>query len=110
VLMNDIFPPRHLREALLRVLLDYLNLGSVLLVNGGGFESMQYLLEGMNMSRNPLMTQQPKAFLLVDIGTNEARVAVAVPGSSFFGGNISSNPCWIYVISSSSVEFVSRGK
>mmetsp|Transcript_14299 Transcript_14299/g.21543 ORF Transcript_14299/g.21543 Transcript_14299/m.21543 type:complete len:448 (-) Transcript_14299:658-2001(-) len=83
VLMNDIFPPRHLREALLRVLLDYLNLGSVLLVNGGGFGSVQYLLEGMNLSSNPLMTQQPKASLVVDIGTNEARVAVLVPGASF---------------------------
>ena len=83
VLMNDIFPPRHLREALLRVLLDYLKLGSVLLVNGGGFGSMQYLLEGMNLSTNPSMTKQPKASLLVDIGTNEARVAVSVPGSSF---------------------------
>eukprot|EP00985_Skeletonema_marinoi_P032495 scaffold39154_cov202-Skeletonema_marinoi.AAC.4 len=83
VLMNDIFPPRHLREALLRVLLDYLNLGSVLLVNGGGFGSVQYLLEGMNLSSNPLIRQQPKASLVVDIGTNEARVAVLVPGSLF---------------------------
>lgn len=83
VLLNDIFPPRYLREALLRVLLDYLNLGSVLLVNGGAFGSMQYLLEGMNLSSNPSMTQQPKASLLVDIGTNEARVAVSVPGSPF---------------------------
>jgi hypothetical protein len=83
VLMNDIFPPRHLREALLRVLLDYLNLGGVLLVNGGGLGSLQYLLEGMNLCRNPAIIQQPKASLLVDIGTNEARVAVSVPGSSF---------------------------
>lgn len=83
VLMNDIFPPRYLREALLRVLLDYLKLGSVLLVNGGGFGSIQYLLEGMNLSGNPSVTQQPKASLMVDIGTNEARVAVLVPGSSF---------------------------
>ncbi len=83
VLMNDIFPPRYLREALLRVLLDYLKLGSVLLVNGGGFGSIQYLLEGMNLSCNPSVTQQPKASLLVDIGTNEARVAVLVSGSSF---------------------------
>ena len=83
VLMNDIFPPRYLREALLRVLLDYLKLGSVLLVNGGGFGSIQYLLEGMNLSGNPSVTQQPKASLLVDIGTNEARVAVLVSDSSF---------------------------
>ena len=83
VLMNDIFPPRYLREALLRVLLDYLKLGSVLLVNGGGFGSIQYLLEGMNLSGNPSVTQQPTASLLVDIGTNEARVAVLVSGSSF---------------------------
>ncbi|KAL7442732.1 hypothetical protein ACHAXM_008784 [Skeletonema potamos] len=83
VLMNDIFPPRHLREALLRVLLDYLNLGGVLLVNGGGLGSLQYLLEGMNLSSDSAITQQPKASLLVDIGTNEARVAVSVPGSSF---------------------------
>lgn len=86
ILTNDIFPPRHLREGLLRVLLDYLTLGGVLLVNGGGFGSMQYLLEGMNLSSNDpsSITQQPsKASLLVDIGTNEARVAVLVPGSSF---------------------------
>ena len=82
VLMNDIFPPRHLREALLRVLLDYLNLGAVLLLNGGGFGSMQYLLEGMKLSSDHSTAQLPKAFLLVDVGTNEARIAASVPGSS----------------------------
>src|SRR6056300_649531 len=62
ILMNDIFTPRNLREALLRVLLDYLNLGGVLLVNGGCFGSIQYLLEGMNLSISTT-TRQPKASL-----------------------------------------------
>jgi actin-related protein len=84
ILMNDIFTPRNLREALLRVLLDYLNLGGVLLVNGGCFGSIQYLLEGMNLSISPTTTtRQPKASLVIDIGTNEARIAVSAPGSSF---------------------------
>lgn len=83
VLMSDIFPPQYLREALLRVLLGYLNLGGVLLVNGGCFGSIQYLLEGMHNLSIPSVLSQPKASLVVDIGTNEARVAVSVPGSSF---------------------------
>lgn len=83
ILMNDIFTPRNLREALLRVLIDYLNLGGVLLVNGGCFGCIQYLLEGMNLSISPTTTRQPKASLVIDIGTNEARIAVSAPGSSF---------------------------
>lgn len=80
VLINDVFPPRHFREALHRVLLEYLGVGGVWLVNGGAFEALYYLLEGLPPSLHSL--ERPKAHMLVDIGTYEARVAVSVAGSS----------------------------
>lgn len=80
LLTNDIYPPSNFREALHRVLLDYLGVGGVRLASGGVFESLCYLLEGLPP---PLgATGRPKARLIVDIGTFEARVSVAVTGSS----------------------------
>ena len=79
VLMNDIFPPRHLRDALTNVILNYLGVGGLLLVNGGGFATIPYLLDALPPTMNA--SSQPKAHLLVDIGTYEARVVVSVAGS-----------------------------
>lgn len=80
LLINDIFPARHFREALHRVILEYLGVGGVWLVNGGVFESMYYIINGMP-SLMP-SSGRPKAQMLVDIGTYEARVVVSVEGSS----------------------------
>lgn len=87
VLTNDVYPPRTFREGLLRVLLDYLGLGGVWMVNGGGFVSARYLLEGLPQpssleASSSLLQSRPKAHLLVDIGTYEARVVVSVVGGS----------------------------
>ncbi|KAL7480265.1 hypothetical protein ACHAW6_005951 [Cyclotella cf. meneghiniana] len=79
ILLNDIYPPRHFREALIRVLLNYLSVGGVLIINGGVFVGISYLLEGLPPSIN---ASPPKARLLVDIGTYEARVVILVTGSS----------------------------
>lgn len=74
VLMND--APLMFTEALNKVLLNYLNIGSLLLLNG--FRSLSYILEGL-----PSVGEgRPKAHLLVDIGTYEARVVVFVSGLS----------------------------
>ena len=80
LLINDTFPPVNFREALHKVLLDYLNVGGVWLVNGGVFEGLYHLLEGLPPKIPSLC--KPKAHLLVDIGTYEARVAVSVAGST----------------------------
>ena len=80
ILMNDIYPPRNLREALSNVILNYIGIGRLLLVNGGGFATMSYLLDGLPRSINA--KSRTKAHLLVDIGTYEARVVVSVSGSS----------------------------
>ena len=87
ILINDTFPPHSLHEALHRVLLDYLSLGSVWLLNGGVFEGIYHLLEGMPMSLTTTTTTKsvvkpPTAHLLVDIGKYEARVVVCVAGMS----------------------------
>ena len=88
LLINDAFPPRHFREALHRVLLEYLNVGGVWLVNGGVFESVYHLMEGLPPSLPSL--GQPKAHLLVDIGTYESRVMVSVTGSSILADSYQS--------------------
>ncbi|KAL3766547.1 hypothetical protein ACHAW5_000782 [Stephanodiscus triporus] len=83
ILTSDAFPPRIFREALHRVLLDYLGVGGVWLLNGGAFEGVYHLLEGLPPP--PSLTSSagpPRAHLIVDIGTHEARVAVCVAGSS----------------------------
>jgi len=80
LLLINAFPPRHFREALHRVLLEYLGVGGVWFVNGGVFESLYYLMEGLPPSLPS--SGRPKAHLLVDIGTYEARVLVSVAGSS----------------------------
>mmetsp|Transcript_12891 Transcript_12891/g.23160 ORF Transcript_12891/g.23160 Transcript_12891/m.23160 type:complete len:474 (+) Transcript_12891:103-1524(+) len=82
LLVNDEFPPRNFREALHRVLLEYLGVGGVWLVNGGVFESVYYLMEGLPSSSPLPSSGRPKARLVVDIGTHEARVVVYVAGSS----------------------------
>jgi hypothetical protein len=85
ILINDTFPPHSLHEALHRVLLDYLSLGSVWLLNGGVFEGIYHLLEGMPMSLTTTtksVVKPPIAHLLVDIGKYEARVVVCVAGIS----------------------------
>lgn len=86
ILINDTFPPHSLHEALHRVLLDYLSLGSVWLLNGGVFEGIYHLLEGMPMSLTTTTTKSvvkpPIAHLLVDIGKYEARAVVCVAGMS----------------------------
>ncbi|KAL3793530.1 hypothetical protein HJC23_007270 [Cyclotella cryptica] len=79
IVTNDLYPPRNFREALIRVLLNYLGVGGVLIVNGGAFAGISYLLEGLPPS---IDLSPPKAYLLVDIGTYEARVLVLVTGSS----------------------------
>ena len=80
ILINDMFPPINFREAIHKVLLEYLNVGAVWLVNGGVYEGLYHLLEGLPPSL-PLLGK-PKAHLVVDIGTFEARVVVSVAGSS----------------------------
>ena len=80
LLINDTFPPINFREAIHKVLLEYLNVGGVWLVNGGVFEGLYHLLEGL--PPKILSLGKPKAYLLVDIGTYEARVAVSVAGST----------------------------
>ena len=80
LLINDAFPPHHFQEALHRVLLDYLGLGGVWLANGGVFEGIYHLMEGLPPSLPS--AGRPKAHLLVDIGTHEARIVVSVTGSS----------------------------
>ena len=83
LMISDSSPPRIFHEALHRVLLDYLSVGSVWLLNGGAFEGAYHLLEGLPPP--PLIPPSagpPKAHLLVDIGTHESRVAVSVAGSS----------------------------
>lgn len=88
ILINDTFPPHSLHEALHRVLLNYLNLGSVWLLNGGVFESIYHYLEGLPKSLTTTTTttksvvKPPIAHLLVDIGKYEARVVVCVAGMS----------------------------
>ena len=85
ILINELYPPQHFQEALHRVTLEYLNVGGVWLVNGGVFESLYYLLEGMPPPTSPsslVVSGRPKAHLLVDIGTHEARIVVSVAGSS----------------------------
>ena len=79
ILINDIFPPINFREAIHKVLIDYLNVGAVWL-NGGVYEGLYHLLEGLPPSL-PLLGK-PKAHLIVDIGTFEARVLISVAGSS----------------------------
>ncbi|KAL7536622.1 hypothetical protein ACHAWF_005519 [Thalassiosira exigua] len=80
LLVNDIYPPRHFCEALNRVVLEYLGVGGLWLVKGGVFESFCYLIEGVSQQLStPLL---PKAHMLVDIGTFEARIMVTVTGSS----------------------------
>ena len=80
LLINDMFPPISFREAIHKVLLDYLNIGALWLVNGGVYEGLYHLLEGLPPSL-PLLGK-PKAHLIVDISTFEARVVVSVAGSS----------------------------
>jgi hypothetical protein len=80
ILTNDIFPPRHLREALSTVILSYLGLGGLLVVNGGGFNSISYLLDGLPPSIKA--SSRPKAHLFVDVGTYESRTVVSVAGLS----------------------------
>ena len=84
LMISDIFPPRIFHEALHRVLLDYLNVGGVWLLNGGAFEGAYHLLEGLPPPPPsiPPSSGPPRAHLLVDIGTQESRVAVSVAGSS----------------------------
>ncbi|KAL7538051.1 hypothetical protein ACHAXR_008243 [Thalassiosira sp. AJA248-18] len=79
LLINDAFPPLRFREALHRVLLDYLSVGGVWLANGGVFEGLHYLMDGLPPTVPT--SGRPKAHLLVDIGTYEARVLVSVAGS-----------------------------
>jgi hypothetical protein len=81
-MISDTFPPRIFHEALHRVLLDYLSVGGVWFLKGGVFEGVYHLLEGLPPPSIPLSTGPPKAHLLVDIGSHEARVAVSVAGSS----------------------------
>ncbi len=86
LLINDFFPPRFFSEALHRVLLDYLNVGGVWLVNGGVYEGLYHLLEGMPPPFIPSTGRaKAQAHLLVDIGTYEARVVASVAGSSTLG-------------------------
>ena len=80
VIVNDIFLPTNFRDALHRVALEYLSLGGLWIANGGPFESMHYLLEGMP-PRSP-HGGRPKAHTIVDIGAKESRVVVSVSGSS----------------------------
>jgi len=80
LLINDIFPPMNFREAIHKVLLDYLNIGAVWLVKGGVYEGLYHLSEGLPPSL-PLLGK-PKAHLIVDIGAYEARVFISVAGSS----------------------------
>lgn len=80
VIVNDIFLPTNLRDALHKVALEYLSLGGLWIANGGPFESIHYLLEGMP-PRSP-NTGRAKAHTIVDIGTTESRVVVSVTGSS----------------------------
>ena len=86
IMINDIYPPINFHKALHTVLLNYLNVGSVWLVNGGVFEGIYHLLEGLPPSVPAL--GKPKAHLLVDIGTYEARVVVSVAGSSILGDTL----------------------
>mmetsp|Transcript_26804 Transcript_26804/g.56594 ORF Transcript_26804/g.56594 Transcript_26804/m.56594 type:complete len:455 (+) Transcript_26804:105-1469(+) len=86
VLVNDAFPPRCFREALHKVLLDYLGVGGVWFANGGVFESLPYLLDGLTTpTPSPTGVGRPRVHLLVDIGTYEARVKVCVEGCSSLG-------------------------
>jgi hypothetical protein len=80
VLTSDAHLPHAFEGALHRVLLDYLGLGSVWLLNGGTFEGMHHVLEGLP----PPLPQlgPPRAHMVVDIGTHEARVIVIVSGHS----------------------------
>lgn len=80
ILMNDMFPPQRLRVALTNVVLNYLGIGGLLIIDGGGFAGISYMLDGLPTSINS--PSRPKAHLLVDIGTFEARVIVAVTGAS----------------------------
>jgi len=80
VIVNDIFLPTNFRDALHRVALEYLSLGGLWIANGGPFESLHYLLEGMP-PRAPTRGR-PKAHTIVDIGAKESRVVVSVTGSS----------------------------
>ena len=83
LLINDFFPPRTFTEALHRVLLDYLNVGSVWLLHGGVYEGLYHLLQGMPAPSIPSTVRtQAQAHLIVDIGTYEARVVASVEGSS----------------------------
>ena len=84
VLMNDMFPPNHLKDALNNVILNYLGVGGLLIVNGGGFATIPFLLDALPPTINA--SSQPKAHLLVDIGTYEARVVVSVTGSLILEG------------------------
>lgn len=80
VVMNDAFPPRNLQDALTNVVTNYLGIGGLLVVNGGGFATVSYLLDGLASRFNAL--SRPKAHLLVDVGTYESRAVVLVMGSS----------------------------
>lgn len=80
VVMNDVFPPRNFQDALTNVVTNYLGVGGLLLVNGGGFTPVSYLLDGLTSTITS--SSRPKAQLLVDVGTYEARAVVSVAGSS----------------------------
>lgn len=79
VVMNDAFPPRNLQDALTNVITNYLGVGGLLLVNGGGFSTISYILDGLAPVVNASL--RPKAHLLVDVGTYESRAVVSVGGS-----------------------------
>mmetsp|Transcript_8442 Transcript_8442/g.16820 ORF Transcript_8442/g.16820 Transcript_8442/m.16820 type:complete len:511 (+) Transcript_8442:45-1577(+) len=97
VLLNELHPPKIFTDALLKVLLEYLGLGSVLIVrNSGGCGTLSYLLHcgafksiSSRKHITPLPSAgetkevlRPKAYLVVDIGTYEARVSVSVANAS----------------------------
>ncbi|KAL7467026.1 hypothetical protein ACHAXS_007296 [Conticribra weissflogii] len=96
ILLNELHPPKIFTDALLKVLLDYLGMGSVLIVrNAGGCGTLSYLLhcgafKSISSRRNlPSAANndsegvfRPKAYLVVDIGTYEARVSVSVANAS----------------------------
>eukprot|EP00956_Cyclotella_meneghiniana_P031356 scaffold82115_cov27-Cyclotella_meneghiniana.AAC.1 len=80
--MNDMFPPQRLRVALANVILNYLGIGGLLMIDGGSFAGISYLLDGLLPPSINDAPSRPKAHLLVDIGTFEARVVMAVTGAS----------------------------
>ena len=78
--MNDILPPQLLRVALTKVIVNYLGIRGLLTADGRQFAGISYLLDVLPPSINS--PSRPIAHLLVDIGTFEARVVVAVIGAS----------------------------